>query len=156
MAGIGIKITGADALAKTLQNLKRGQTKSIFTSTFRKISKPLIKSIRQNIKPHRRSSNLYKSIGLKPIRRRVGVQIGARTYGNFKGYSGHVLDKGTVQRYRTGRNGKRYTTGRVKPTNFFRDAVTDKQSLIFKNIEQEFKDAVLRYVTKQNNKTIRQ
>lgn len=155
MAGIEIKSNalGLPELQQLFNSLRGSQVNSIFNSAFRKASKPIIKGARSNLKPRKRTGNLSKSIGVKPIRGKAGLIVGARTFGKHKGYAGHILDKGTVMRYRKTKSGKRVSTGKVNPTKYFKKAVDGNSLKIQNTISKEVEESVLRFVARANNRT---
>ena len=154
MAGIEVNSNalGLPQLQQLFKKLRGSQVNSIFNSAFRKVSKPIIKNAKSNLTARKRTGNLSKSIGAKPIRGQAGLVIGARTFGKNKGYAGHILDKGTVNRYRKTKSGKRVSTGKVKPTKYFRKAVEGNSLYIENTITREVEQAVLRFVKRANNR----
>ena len=90
-------ITGDKELDRILKDLGQNALKdSVIKRGLVKISKPIIKDIRNNI--NNVTKNLSKSIGrIKGIRTKKGrpfILIGPRYYGNFKGYHAHLVEVG--------------------------------------------------------------
>lgn len=155
MAGIEVnsKALGLPQMQQLFNTLRGSQANSIFNSAFRKVSKPLIKDARSNLTASKRTGNLRRSIGAKAIRGKAGLIIGARTFGKHKGYAGRILDNGTVERFRKTKLGKRISTGKVKPTKYFKKAIDGNQTMIERSISREVERSVLRFVTRANNRT---
>ena len=98
------EIFGDKQLDKLFTQLKDSQKRSVIISAFRKSSKPMLQKIKANLIARTKaktSGNLAKSLGYKPVNRMPILHLGARRYGNFKGYHSHLLEAGTKERFYT-------------------------------------------------------
>ena len=77
----------------------------------------------------------YDSLGTAPYRKTIGVGVGARVRGQYKGFYDRFLNSGTVERFRVTKSGKKVTTGKITGTNFFTDAVKDNESNVVADLE---------------------
>jgi hypothetical protein len=98
MNNLALKIESPDQvrLMEAFQEMAQKDKRSILISAFRKSTKPTLNAVRANV--HTKTRNLYKSIGLIVLRNEVGVVLGARTKGGFKGFHGHLVEAGTNSR----------------------------------------------------------
>lgn len=93
-------ITGDKELDTILRGLGRDAIKdSEIKRALKKVAKPFIKDIRENINDV--TGNLRKSIGvIKKVKSRKGrpyILVGPRYYGNFKGFHAHLVEYGRQQ-----------------------------------------------------------
>jgi hypothetical protein len=135
-------------LDAVFSGLKHSTQKSIVVSAFRKSSAPILDSAKSNIlsRVKRRTGNLIKSLGVKPFRKDIGIQVGARQSKGFKGYHGHLIDAGTVDRYRTTKNGVKAFTGRIKAYRFWEDAINSNKDKVEQSVGDELMLSFDRYI----------
>lgn len=149
---LNIDIYGDKELNKFfLKSLKFGQQRSIFISAYKKAAAPLVKQAKANLTATRKRkgvSNLKKSIGTYASSGKVQLLVGTRRFGNFKGYHGHLVDRGTVQRYRKSSTGKPISTGKMKGTNFWSKALESEGSKIGTTMQTEMSASLSRFVDK--------
>ena len=122
-------VLGDKQLDKLFDQLKVGQKRSIVISAFRKASKPMLQTIKANLIARTRaktSGDLAKSLGYRPVSRLPILHLGARKFGNFKGYHSHLIEAGTGERYYTTQSGAVHITGRVHGRYWFRSGVESK------------------------------
>jgi len=129
------------------------QRRAVFMSAYRKAAKPLVQETKQNLKSRRKSkaagSNLNKSIGVKAKSKQVMLLVGARTYGNFKGFHGHLLNYGTQERFRKTKSRKRVSTGKMPAMNFWTDALESKTELVGNSIQGEIENALRKWTERK-------
>jgi hypothetical protein len=130
-----ISLFGVEELDKFFEGMKRADQRRLIINTFRIGSKPLIQAARALLKSKiktRSDSTLQKSIGFVAGRSRgksvyVSAKVGARKYGRYRGFHGHLFDAGT-----TGRQTKQgFSRGRMSASHFFTDALkqTEEQMI---------------------------
>jgi len=134
MSEAGVNILGDKQLSDLFDDLKKGQKRSVVISAFKKSSKPMLRTIKANLIARtkaKRSGNLAKSLGTKAVRGKSILHLGARTFGNFKGFHSHLIEKGTGERYYTTKSGAIHVTGKVKGRYWFRSGVesTTKETI---------------------------
>jgi hypothetical protein len=133
--------------------LSKSQQKSMMMKAYKKSANPLVKATKQNLRARRKTRNvgssLYKSIGVKPNRRRMTMHIGARTYRNFDGNHGHLVNYGTKQRYRKTRGGRRVPVGRMPAMNFWTDALQQTSNTVGNTITSNLEATLLDWTRKK-------
>lgn len=149
------------------QQLSTADQAKIFKAGFRKAAEPLVKTAQANVKVF--TGNLRRSIGTKTnIPGDIGVLIGARTYGQYKGYHGHLIESGTELRYRKKRGsavrefaakvfGGSYrrgtgATGAIAPRRFFEKAWNATQEQVYGEIENEWYNQIDKFIIRTNKK----
>jgi len=145
----GLQILGVNNLGQQFDELSIRLQKDITKKAFRKASRPVINDARRALKASQSTNaskrhnyditgNTSKSLGLKVFRSGLGIIIGARVTGGYKGYLAHILDKGTE--LRTTRRGNR---GKIKANYFFTSQLLQQESRIISDInsivQKEFK-----------------
>ena len=129
-----ISIFGVQELDDFFQEMSRADQRRIMTDSWRIGTKPLITLAKQYIKSRTKkggTGNLHKSIGFVPGRSRgksifVSAKVGARKFGGYKGFHGHLFDAGTSER----QTKQGYGRGRMPATNFFTEALNQTESSI--------------------------
>ena len=119
---MAVEVKGFDELIEGLnESLEPKEVSNVILSYFRKIAAPITKGAKNELKPHKRTGNLYKSIGTKTIGKfdNKSIAIGARTFGKWKGYHGWIYENGTE--LRTRRSGG--STGKQQGSNFFQKTI---------------------------------
>ena len=148
-----VVVRGADELNELIKNFKASQKRSIWISTFRRASKPLVKRMKANVKSkHRNSGNLYKAHGNSPSRSKMSLKVGSRYSGKNKGYQAHLLNSGTKDRSYVTKSGKRHKTGRVKASKYFDTAVDSQLRVVEKNVANEFKISIEKLIDRAEKK----
>jgi HK97 gp10 family phage protein len=150
-----IETYGFEGLEKTFDNFYHKDKKSIFNAAFRKATLPMVEAARQNA-PIGKTGNLRKSIGAVPIRESVGIWVGARVIGGYKGAHGHLVEDGTLERFYITRKGVRHNTGRMPVmggyAGFFRRAVEDTKEQAIDSLTTEWHKAIARFIVRTKNK----
>ncbi len=98
------------------------------------------------------SGDLAKSIGYRPVSRLPILHLGARKFGNFKGYHSHLIEAGTGERYYTTQSGAIHVTGRVKGRHFFKDAVRSKTKETVEGFTNAAIDSFAKLIKRANAK----
>lgn len=141
-------IRGDKELRDALNQIGTKQAESIMRGAFRRVARPLVKTMKANLKPHDRTKNLRRSIGTAAIRGRVGITIGARTFGRYKGYAGFILNDGTKNRF----THKGAYRGRMGSSNFFTKAISVNETKVLASLNKEFRDSIQRYIDKADRR----
>lgn len=156
--GQKIELFGFEELNKFFETLSRSDQRKIIMDSFRIGGKPLIELSKQllksNLKTKSRTRNLEKSMGFvagKGSRKSVFVsaKIGARRFGSYRGYHGHLFDAGT-----TNRQTKRgFNRGTMPATRFFTNALQQSETQLTndaaENILQALDKLIQRNLKKQ-------
>ncbi|WP_282125635.1 hypothetical protein [Marinifilum flexuosum] len=138
-------------LRKAFEEMQQVGKRSTLLSTFRKVAKPIIRKVRQNLNSRRKHdpgqhggmyNGLYKSIGTSPVRGEAALNVGSRRKKNkFAGHHANFLEYGTVQR-RTKRGVNR---GRIRGTHFFSDAVESEKDSALKGVAEYMRVSIVKY-----------
>jgi hypothetical protein len=157
---------------KEVQELLRGLgseaiTRKVLLSAERDALKPVVSDMKTNLAgaTEQKTGNLASSIGVKALRGKSKASTtslaGMRTGGKFKGYHGHIIDQGTVERkYKTrrkisftGASGKVVAfasgTGRVQATHFAQNAIDSNRQGVLDNFERSVVDSMNRYIKRK-------
>jgi HK97 gp10 family phage protein len=152
---IVVSTYGFDGLEQTFKNFQYKDKRNIFINAFRKATKPTLDAARSNV-PRGKTSNLYRSLGLVPMQDNIGVFIGARIIGGYRGFHGHLVEDGTVNRYVKTEKGKTLKTprftGKMNPNahyaGFFRKAVEGTERQVIDTVTKEWYDAIARFIVR--------
>jgi HK97 gp10 family phage protein len=137
------KLTGFEDLQKVFDYMGNADKKKIQIAAFRKAVKPTEQMMR-DLAPHGKTGNLRKSIGTVMMRDQVGVYVGARIKGGYKGYHGHLVEDGTEYRFRKSKNNA--PTGRTRYKGFVRNAVRITEPLVLNTVRSEWDKAIERFI----------
>jgi hypothetical protein len=143
------EVYGFKALEETFKNFEYKDKRNILLSAYRKATKPTIDAARDNA-PKDHTGNLRRSIGLVPIRGEIGVYVGARIRGGFKGYHGYILEHGTRNRMYVTKNNVEHKTGHMTRTNFFKNAVASTEDQMIDLVTKEWFAAVDKWIVKND------
>jgi HK97 gp10 family phage protein len=150
-----IETYGFDGLEKTFDNFQHKDKKRIFIAAFRKSTKPTIEMAKANA-PIGKTMNLSKSIGMVPMSEDIGVWLGARVIGGYKGHHGHLVEDGTVDRFYYTKKGNIHRTGKMNPNGryagFFRKAADATEEQVINTLTQEWHNAIARFIVRTNKK----
>jgi HK97 gp10 family phage protein len=142
---------GFDGLEETFKNFQYKDKRNIFMNAFRKATKPTIEAARSNA-PSGKTGNLKKSMGMVPMQDNIGVWVGSRVIGGYRGFHAHLVENGTVKRFYVTKNGKRHETGKMNPNahyaGFFRKAVQSTEKQVIDTIQKEWYDAIARFIVR--------
>jgi hypothetical protein len=149
MNNLALKIESPDQarLLQAFQEMAEKDKRSILISAFRKSTKPALEAVKANV--HVKSGNLKRSIGLLVLRNEVGVILGARMRGGFKGYHGHLVESGTNARHYMTKNGVRHNTGRMNENKsyggYFRRGIEATNKISLNILTQEWQKSIERF-----------
>ena len=152
---MGKQIFGDKQLSDLFDKLRDSQKRSIVISAFRKASKPMLTRIKANLIARTKaksSGNLAKSLGYRPVSRLPILHLGARRYGNFKGFHSHLLESGTGQRYYTTQSGAVHATGKVYGRHWFRPGVESTQQQTMDAFMDAAIDSFVKLIQRANAK----
>jgi len=139
LIGIKASITGDKEIDRLLRDLGQKSLKDAdIKRGLKQIAKPLIKDIRGNI--NNVTGNLKKSIGvIKGIRGTKGkpfILVGARVYGNFKGFHAHLVEVGK-ENFDVDWTGRRFIEAAFNANKT--QALSKVRDLMLKNLEKKLK-----------------
>jgi len=173
---IRLKVESPDIinLENTFKEMGWGDKKKILNAAFRKAVKPTIDYAKSIVSVG--TGNLQRSIGSVVPRKEVGIYIGTRRRKPWKGFHGHLVESGTVERYYTpektqrhpilkGRNvvgwvtevaGRTYKRGRMDASKsygyFMQRAVDATGNQALNILADEWYVAIAKYHRKNNIK----
>jgi HK97 gp10 family phage protein len=122
--------------------------RKIFTSGFKKAARPLLRAMRANVPVN--TGRLRRSLASVMLPNDISIIVGARTVGLNKGWYGHLVEYGTVDRIR--KSGGR--TGKVTGTHFVERAFYSTEKQVYGSIEDEWYNAIDRFIIRTNKKLI--
>jgi hypothetical protein len=148
-----VETYGFEALEATFKNFAYKDKRSIMLSAFRKAAKPMAEQSKANA-PIGKSGNLKRSMGVAVMRDEIGISIGARITGGFRGYHGHLVENGTVNRFYTTKKNNQHATGKMNPAGkyagFFRKAFDATQEKFLDTVADEWYKSIDRFIVKSN------
>lgn len=150
-----IETYGFKGLEQTFDNFRYKDKRTILNAAFRKATKPTVEMAKTN-SPRGATMNLYKSIGMVPMSEDVGVWIGARVVGGYKGFHGHLVEDGTVNRFYMTKKGNRHDTGKMNPganyAHFFKRAADATETQVVDSLQNEWYNAIGRFIVRNKTK----
>lgn len=152
---VSLDVAGDKQLRELFDQLKRSQQKSIQISAFRAAAKPLIADAKSNLsaRTKKRSGNLLRSLGSAPLRNLPILKIGARAFGSWAGYHGHLVDQGSDGRmFNHTKSGAEHKTGAMPATKFWSDSVDRNERGMVDGIQRGIVQSFDKYIVKYNNK----
>jgi len=137
---------------KILQDFFNGLSsidqRKIFIASFRRAVKPLVERAKADA-PYR-TGTLMRSFGTMEMPENISILVGAKLSGVNKGWYGHLVEKGTIERFR--RKRKNAPTGRVRGTHFFENAYNSVQEKMYDDMAQAWYDEIDRFIIKTNKR----
>jgi hypothetical protein len=138
---VKISLFGIEELDKFFEGMKRADQRRLIINAFRIGSKPLIEASRMLLKSRiktRSTKTLQKSLGFVAGRSSgksvfVSAKVGARRYGNYKGYHGHLFDAGTKPR----QTKQGFNRGEMPASNFFTDALKQTENQMINSSQDD-------------------
>ncbi|WP_159521740.1 hypothetical protein [Sunxiuqinia indica] len=127
-----VELFGVKELNDFFGKMKRAEQRRLILASFRIGAKPLITTARQLLRSRMQTRsttrNLEKSIGFVAGRSRgksvfITAKVGARKFGNYRGFHGHLYDAGTTERQTTAGHSR----GRMPASKFFTDAINQTE-----------------------------
>lgn len=148
-----IDLFGFDELNKFFETMKRTDQRRVILNSFRLGGKPLISTARRLLKTglkKRSTGTLNKSMGFVPLRARknsvfISAKIGARRFGNYRGYHGHLVDAGTTSRQT--RQG--FARGEMPANRFFTNAMNQTQSQMINESQNNILEALNKLIQRK-------
>ena len=155
MINVKVNTYGMEAAEKTFFNLERLDKKRVLNDAFKRAVEPTV-LMALNLVPKGKSLNLFRSIGTVPMDNSIGIIVGARKVGGYKGYHGFIVEEGTVERSYVTKRGKIHKTGKMNPNGYYagfmRKAVDSTEDQVSERIEREWHDAIQRQIVRNNKK----
>ena len=147
-----IELFGVEELDKFFQSLGNYDQSKIIMNAYREGSKSMIAKAKQNLRAHLKSKskrgNLEKSIGFVPGRigrsSAVWAKIGARRFGAYRGFHGHLYDAGTVER--STKQG--FNRGAMPASHFFTESVEQESGAMMQDVERAMLGALEKFIEK--------
>lgn len=142
-----IEIFGVKELDDFFSTMSRSDQQKLIIESYRIGSKPLIEVartlIKTRMKTKSRTRNLEKSVGfvpLKAVKNSVfaAAKVGARRFGQYKGFHGHLFDAGTAARMTK----KGLSRGSMTATHFFTDALSKTEQQLINDSQQNMLEAL--------------
>ena len=128
------------------QGLSTINQRKIFNAGFRRAAKPLVAAAKAN-SPFD-TGTLRKSFGTIQIPSEIAIIVGAKKSGRYKGWHGHLVENGTVERFRKLGG----TTGKVRGTHFFEAAYEQTQEGMFQEMEKAWYEEIDRFIIRVNKR----
>jgi hypothetical protein len=152
---VGINTDQLLVLENFFKDLSDIDQRKIFITSYRRATKPLINAMKAGAP--RRTSNLIRSIGTIEMPQELSILAGAKKSGMNKGWYGHFVENGTVERFRKTYNGKPLkngsaSTGRVIGTHFAENAFNATESQVNAIVEEEWYNAIDMFIVRTNKK----
>lgn len=138
-----------DALRDFFEGLTAVDQRKIFLAAFRKAAKPLVADAKATVP--RRTGNLANSIGTMGVSGEAALLVGAKKGGGYRGWHGHLIENGTVDRFRKRKNNA--PTGRVTGTRFFESVYESNEEYIVHSTEEEWLRAIDNMIIRINKKS---
>jgi HK97 gp10 family phage protein len=146
-----VKLTGFENVQEVFRRMEQADKKKILISAYKKAVQPTYRTMKA-LTPKGKTHNLWNSIGISSFKRneKVGVSIGARAFGPYKGYLGYIAEFGTVDRWAKTYKGKPLKTprftGKMPYKGFVRKAVQSTQNQVVNSVGQEWHNAIKRFI----------
>jgi len=140
------QLSGFENLQAVFNYMDNADKRKILLAAFKKAVKPTELMMRDNA-PHGKTGNLRRSIGTIVMRDQVGVYVGARIKGGYKGYHGRIVEEGTVQRFRKTKGDA--PTGKMRYKGFVRTAVRLTEPLVMNTVRDEWDKAIERFIIRR-------
>jgi uncharacterized lipoprotein YajG len=159
--GIGIELTGDVELGKLFDELQPKYQSQVINAGYRKAGKIILDEIKKNFSERFNTGgkwNLLKYFVVRSMRTKVGVRIGAleATGKDNKAYITRILEVGSYKAgnrgYKTRQNHVFHSTGVLKASNFFSDAVMATKDQAMESVNQSIVDAMNKCVAKWSRK----
>lgn len=145
---ISVNSQQIESLREFFDGLSAADQRRIFLTAFRRAAKPIITEAKATVP--RRTGNLARSIGSIAVANEAAILVGAKKSGGYKGWHGHLIENGTVNRFRKTKNNA--ATGRVIGTKFFENAYTNNEHFITQYTEEEMLQAIDKLIVKINKR----
>lgn len=144
---VNIDATSVQHLEEFFQELSDKDQRKIFLTAYRKSVKPLLADAKAAA-PVGKTGNLRNSIGTSELPNEIAILAG--TLKRRKGWHGHLVENGTVERFRRTKSGKQVSTGKMVGTHFFEKAYNANEEAIVNSVNQEYYKAIDNAIVKYN------
>jgi len=128
-------------------DLSNADQRKIFMAAYRKAAKPLVMAAKSTV-PYR-TRTLLRSIGTVEVPQEIAILVGAKKSGQYKGWHGHLVESGTVERFRKKSGG---ATGKMPVSHFFENAYNATEDQVFGTIEKSWYDEIDKFILKTNKR----
>jgi HK97 gp10 family phage protein len=148
---MNVKLTGFENVAEVFRRMDQADKKKILISAYKRAVQPTYRMMKV-LTPKGKTHNLWNSIGISSFKRqnKVGVSIGARASGQYKGYHGYIVEFGTVDRWAKTYKGKPLKTprftGKMPYKGFVRKSVKATENQVVNSVAQEWHSAIKRFI----------
>lgn len=146
-----IDVFGVDELNEFFAGMERSDQRRVILDAFRIGSKPLIDAAKQLLKAAIKTKskrNLEKSMGFVPLSGRgsvfVSAKIGARRFGGYRGFHGHLFNSGTQTRET--RQG--FNRGKMPASHFFDNAQQATEQQFIDDSQKNYLEALEKFINK--------
>lgn len=137
------------ALRDFFDGLSAADQRKIFLAAFRRASKPMVDEAKATVP--RRTGNLQRSIGTIALSGEAALLMGARKGGGYKGWHGHLIENGTVERFR--KKKKNAPTGKVIGTAFLEQAYMQNEQYLIDATESEWLRSIDLMIVRVNKRS---
>ena len=134
-------------LENFFKDLSLVNQRKVFLAAFKKAAKPLIMAVKIGV-PVGKTGVLRRSVGAIAIPREIAIIVGTRLGGRIKGWYGHFMENGTMERWR--KSGA--STGRIIAKPFFEPAFDRTEQQMYNSIEGHWHKEIDRLITRVNKK----
>ncbi len=153
---INIRTFGGEEIARAYRLISNSQKKNLMINSATKVLRPLARTAKSNLKSRnkKKTGNLFKSIQIArwDTQELKGAYVKARRVkGRYKGYHSHLIDRGTAERRH--KSGK--STGKVKGTKWWSDAVNVHYGRLDAAFEKEINVGLGKLIAKYNAGTLK-
>jgi len=139
---------GIKELERFFYELSDVDKRKVFLESFRKAGKPYIDYVKPQLP--RRTGNLQNSLGIKAVAGDISVDIGAFRGSGKKGWHGHLIENGTVERFRKTKNNA--PTGRIIADPIWERSYSQKELEMLKQIRDEWFETIYQFGMKRFKK----
>ena len=156
-----VSIFGVKELDDFFQAMRRADQRKIFQDAWRDGTKPVVTTsralLKSKLKSKSKTRNLEKSIGYVALRSRgksvyISAKVGARRFGAFRGFHGHLHDAGTVSR----QTKKGYSRGTMPASHFFTEALAQTESTLIEKSNEHALNALDKLIQRNLKKQAKQ
>lgn len=136
------------------RSMRRSEKYQLVMEAYEEATQPLTEESKgqliRKLKRRSKTFNLHTSLGFVPGKKNgnsnfIEAKVGARRFGKFKGYHGHLIDAGTATR----QTRKGFNRGRMTPTNFFTDSVKNTEFKVTAELREQMKANLQKLIESQ-------
>lgn len=145
---VSIDTSQIQVLEDFFEGLSNLDQRRIFLASFRKAARPLVSAAKSNSPVN--TGNLSRSFGTLAVPGEIAIIVGAKKGGGYKGWHAHLVENGTVARFRKTKGNA--PTGRIRGTHFFEEAFNQTQQEMYSTIEQDWLEEIDKFIIKTNRR----